>query len=828
MAFFQDGSGSGGSLNVPDDHRFATTAERDAAIPSPEEGEQCTVQSSVPQYHLLQEYRSGAWVDITYIIEGPQGPEGPEGPEGPAGGKLPHKDLDVDIYGDMNASEWIAEGNFVYAFNNPKLSDLSNSPANDYDYGNDPDRTFSIVHGEQTVNTHDGKTYVTRTFIINESDRPKAYNREGYIEDNTFDNCPWQPINGLVVSKKLTDGSYQKVPSGFMKFGGGLKPVFDGETTTVNAVAPFSEVVEIFDNAQVSSPEDNKTYVYSTVDLKADHEFWLNLDPADVVEGYTVSVAVAPTSMSSITLFMGKSKELKAPILPGSTIVIKRLTGESQFRIFKSAGGVFLNIDSFYLDLAPENWQDQPINTYFVAEGTYKNISSKVDGKTGKMIAQVINTDVQNNPNSMIVHVYTLVSGEDSINGLQFKRVADTKENFLNAKLVPLDQAGEAVVDSSNPLEVIAKDGSNHDMIAINDDDDVVVGSRSSTINSLALATHARHIIAYHSNDDGTEVYDTLAFASDLTNIASRGKRTIWVRGLTYEITEEDIQNDIIIQCDASLKDSDGNYSLTVTFPTLSVMTKHYWIPGVNDDQQSFLPKITDLEIKCWIDPEDIHEGIHRLYLKSADNAFGWETATSIDAYEGCYMEREHDATTKSTLYEFNFMKIEIGGSTTGPMKGYVLQSARADEVFSIGSDSPTATVDVAHDWNDTQEITAEDIANALGKVQSENISSHTDNLGPSSLSATTFKVQRPESEGKSTSPFAYTFFAFPQDFFTDEDGNLSEPTMVNTGSGNSSSWIVSTVVVDEVNYRVMVSPSRNSAPLLPSAKLVQPGVLRK
>lgn len=69
----------GGSLNVPDDHRFATTTERDAAIPSPKQGEQCTVQSNVPQYHLLQEYRVDKWVDITFIIQGPKGEKGSDG-----------------------------------------------------------------------------------------------------------------------------------------------------------------------------------------------------------------------------------------------------------------------------------------------------------------------------------------------------------------------------------------------------------------------------------------------------------------------------------------------------------------------------------------------------------------------------------------------------------------------------------------------------------------------------------------------------------------------------------------------------------------------------
>ena len=913
----------GGSLNVPDDHRFATTDARDAAIPSPKEGEQCTIESNIPQYHLLQEYRVDKWVDITYIIQGPKGDQGKEGPQGPAGGKLPHKDLDVGIYGDMNASEWIAEGNFVYAFSEPKLSELSNSPANVYDYGNDPERIFSIVHGEQTVNSHDGKTYVTRTFVINESDRPKAYNREGYIEDGTFNSTPWQPINGMVVSKALPDGSKQLVPSGFMSMGGGLKSLFKGEETQIVSTSPFADIVDIFESVTVSNPEDERTYSYGSSDTADDHEFWLNLDPTDVPEGYSITVNVAPVSQSSLTIYTKKSKEIFAPVIPGSTIVIKRLPGTEVFSMFKSGGAAFAGIADSYADLSLESWKDLPINNYFVAKGTFANIDTDVNGKQGQIYAQVINTDVKDNPNALIYHVYTIQSDDSTINGRQYKRVCRVKSEFATAKIeligagggtggdgfpdngsidnlssdfkslsvgkwyvdgwqntsnLPNDwddqdrvavltvfggydgtqngafwtlashrkgiysavtsagvtsdwyklDGGSIQVDSSNPLEVIAADGSNHDMIAINDDNDVVVGSRSSSLKSLALATHGRHIIAYHSNDDGDEVYDTLAFSSDVNKASGRGIRTIWSRGLAYTITEEDIQNNIVIQCDASVKDGDGNFSLTVTFPTLEIMTKHYWIPKVNDDKQGLLPKITDLEIKCWIDPEAIHEGKHRLYLKSADNAFGWETASNIYDFDGCYMEREHDATTKSTMYEFNFMKIEIGGAETGPMKGYLLQSARADEIFGIDSDSPTNTVDVAHDWNDTQEITAEDIANALGKVQGVDVSSHTDNLGPTSLSATTFKVQRPEVDGKAVSPFAYSFFAFPQDFFTDEDGNLSEPTMVNTGSGNSSDWLVSTVIVDEVSYRVMVSPNRNSAPLLPSARLVQPGVLRK
>ena len=776
--------GNGSGINLPDDHIFATAAARDAAIPNPEEGEQCAVQATKPQYHLLQEYRGDKWVDITYLIEGPEGPQGNEGPQGPAGGKLPHKDLDVSVFGDMNAPEWIAEGNFVYSFDNAKLSELSNSPANDYDYSSDPDRTFVIIHGEQTVNDHSGQTYVTRTFFISESNRVKGYEKEGYIEDNTFYTCTWQPINGMVVYKKLLNNDFQKVPSAFMRFGGGLKPTFDGETTIVTAVAPFSEVVEIFDSTTLTDPEDNRTYVYSTVDLQADHNFWLKLDPNQVVEGYTLSIATAPTSLSSISLYMGTGKELKAPILPGSTIVIKKLKGENQFRIFKAGGGVFLGLDALFLDLAPTNWKDQPINTYFVAEGTFANVNSDVNGKTGKLLAQVINTDVHDNPNSLIVHVYTIISGEDSINGLQFKRVSDTKENFLNAPLVPMSSpsggdgfvdhgsidnltadyktladgkwyvdgwqnssslpdwtnedrvatltvfggydgtqngafwmlashrrgiygavtssgvtsdwykldGGGVQVDSSNPLEVIAKDGSNHDMIAINDDDDVVIGSRSSTINSLALATHARRIIAYHANDEGEEVYDHVAFTSDLTNIQGgkpRKKRTLYIDGEGYTITEDDIQRDIIIQCEPFIK-SGEEYVSTVIFPTLEVVKKYYWIPGVNDaDKDNREWSIMDLQISAYVDPESVKTGVNKLILKSADNAFGWGTNTVIGNYDGCYIFRRHDDTSENDDHIFNFMRREVGGSTSGPMGGYTLQSAKENHVYDLNTPTP-------------------------------------------------------------------------------------------------------------------------------------------
>ena len=73
------GNGGGTGINLPDDHIFATTEARDAAIPTPAQGEQCAVQAGEPQYHLLQEYSVDKWVDITYVIRGPKGDKGDSG-----------------------------------------------------------------------------------------------------------------------------------------------------------------------------------------------------------------------------------------------------------------------------------------------------------------------------------------------------------------------------------------------------------------------------------------------------------------------------------------------------------------------------------------------------------------------------------------------------------------------------------------------------------------------------------------------------------------------------------------------------------------------------
>ena len=127
-------------------------------------------------------------------------------------------------------------------------------------------------------------------------------------------------------------------------------------------------------------------------------------------------------------------------------------------------------------------------------------------------------------------------------------------------------------------------------------------------------------------------------------------------------------------------------------------------------------------------------------------------------------------------------------------------------------------TVDIVGWWSGNASPDASDITNALGQVQSNTLMSHTDNVKSDELPDTNIAMLREETSPK------YTYFAYPSGFFTDKDGAPLEPTLVNTGVGNSSDWVVSTVDVDGVTYRIQRSPAQNVSQQLLTCKLIQEG----
>ena len=133
-------------------------------------------------------------------------------------------------------------------------------------------------------------------------------------------------------------------------------------------------------------------------------------------------------------------------------------------------------------------------------------------------------------------------------------------------------------------------------------------------------------------------------------------------------------------------------------------------------------------------------------------------------------------------------------------------------------SNNSNDTVDIVGWWTDNASPTADDVLNALGQTQTASLISHTDDVKADALPTTSIAMRREENSAK------YTYFAYPAGFFTDKDGAPLEPTLVNTGVGNSADWVVSTVDVDGVLYRIQRSPAQNVSQQLLTCKLIQEG----
>lgn len=127
-------------------------------------------------------------------------------------------------------------------------------------------------------------------------------------------------------------------------------------------------------------------------------------------------------------------------------------------------------------------------------------------------------------------------------------------------------------------------------------------------------------------------------------------------------------------------------------------------------------------------------------------------------------------------------------------------------------------TVDIIGWWTVNAAITEADILNASNQVQTSDLISHTDGVKSDELPTTTIAMKREETSAQ------YTYFAYPAGFFTNADGVVIEPTLVNTGVGNSADWVVSTVDVEGVTYRVQRSPAQNFSQQLLTCKLIQEG----
>lgn len=151
---------------------------------------------------------------------------------------------------------------------------------------------------------------------------------------------------------------------------------------------------------------------------------------------------------------------------------------------------------------------------------------------------------------------------------------------------------------------------------------------------------------------------------------------------------------------------------------------------------------------------------------------------------------------------------------------GYVMNS---DEIFlnkdiynskfTIRDKPIYNTVDIVFWWSINSEPTSVDISNALNQPQTNTVISRNDGFQVNDLQARVMTAKRNSSE------FKYAYFAWPKGFFT------PEPTKIDTGWGEPSTWIESEVLVEDITYKVLTVEIQNNIREIIDYALVQEGL---
>lgn len=241
-----------------------------------------------------------------------------------------------------------------------------------------------------------------------------------------------------------------------------------------------------------------------------------------------------------------------------------------------------------------------------------------------------------------------------------------------------------------------------------------------------------------------------------------------------------------------------------IVLPTFPELLGKFWFEGINDEARYKTPPATAFVFEVSLSTDQCKG----LQIRSVDPRLNIKGKFTIHS------------STKDRITRFSFVKgIDQGLGDFGWYLDFVVDDGVA-WVESSG-EIPTGEVPVAHWWCDTSPVTVEEITEALLAAQDDTTDTRTLGLGPDSLVNTTFSLERPTNEPK------YTFFAHPSDFFEDSEGNKLEPTLVNTGAGDSRDWVIASVIINETPWRTYTSPEKNLAPELHSCQLKQVGVFK-
>lgn len=818
------GSGGSGAINVPSDQIFDSTAERDSFFSSNPtklfDGAQCVVLTNPPE-GLYQVYTSGAWQDRTAVVVGPRGKDGPKGDIGDAvevgDGSGDFKQVSkIDF--DTGLSIDVVGDTATVIVENPALISVKSVD------GIEPDED-----GNVKIDALRGRINVTSvdSVDINPGD---GVTIEGVLAGGGFTiykHTQQTSLDGICVDKVITaggdgiiaiDGVFSAVEMGVDAPFAGAKIVYDLQNLKAKTINFIKDKEFILGDVVDNSGEvriDAKTInaqIQADFNAKGDLEAYINVVNPEEGKYYDGKYVFKNDEEKA----RGYEPAFSSPIYveyPDLGVkVYKPLNGANTIINGLSYGFKYESppyYQDFYLVITDERLKEIQLsgNDIGYAEGkTEYGLALGSDAK----VALAFSTLSVTNPDygSKINHAGYWIPNISPSDGSIIDPNDDSNTHFLTQDGDLTDSSGAYFNGySREPFIQVEEFRGQKFGYSLKRGFLYQDPANSSNVQFIASDKSDYFVIPAGRH--------TLGISGD-TEMAlhvSWGKTKIFSSGINAAIhanEHKEVQN--YRNVDTYSHEGDQYVSVDKTYPAECVgqVNVGHIVQMVASLTINGVPAIKEVSTSTIISGIAMADGddtdvINVLEKGTYDN----EIVRVIP----------QDATAGDIVYvngDTGFVTLDEGEENT-PI-GYVMESKNVyidNDLYNakFSKQTPkTESVDVAFWWTANAEPVEEDILNALGQVQTDEISSHRDGIKKDDLSTKTFTALRDEDS------FKYLFFAWPADFFD------PEPTKIDTGFGSPSTWIPSTVSAGGVVYNVLTVEVRNDGKDAEDYGLVQEG----
>ena len=177
-------------------------------------------------------------------------------------------------------------------------------------------------------------------------------------------------------------------------------------------------------------------------------------------------------------------------------------------------------------------------------------------------------------------------------------------------------------------------------------------------------------------------------YIADLENKQPPRRFSYWVRENEYQLTEEQIQQEIILQVQPTQLVGNDRVG-TITFPSQATFTNHYHIPGVNDADAGVKPHIESFRFSVWIYYFSSESTPAKLILNSVGNWLPFVSNESLSNTDGVYIYKEDVRAESPELHTFAFMR-PTGYNFAIGVNGWSFHTVHPQDWIPIANPPPT------------------------------------------------------------------------------------------------------------------------------------------